>query len=132
MDRLWTPWRYDYVSRSRPGTRAGVPAALSAWSDSAEPDRDCVFCNMLAAADYAVAQGMPVEEAELAAHILLRGPACFLCLNAYPYSTGHTLIVPYRHVDSLAALETATAEEMIGHGQRIEAALRDVYLGRTD
>ncbi|MGP8258655.1 MAG: HIT family protein [Acidobacteriaceae bacterium] len=127
MDRLWTPWRYQYVSHSEGSSRPGVPAALSAWSDSGAEDHDCVFCNMIAAVDYAIAHGMPVEEAEKAAHILARQPACFLCLNAYPYTTGHILIVPYRHLDSLAALPPGEAQEMIALTQRVESLLREVY-----
>lgn len=127
MERLWTPWRYDYVSRSGQSSRAGVPHALSAWSDSGAADLDCVFCNMIAAVDYAIAHGMPPEDAEAAAHILHRGPTCYLCLNAYPYSTGHTLILPYRHTHSLAALEPAEVLEFITLAQTMERALQSVY-----
>jgi ATP adenylyltransferase len=127
MERLWTPWRYDYVSRAEEPSRAGVPPALSAWAESGAEDQNCVFCNMIAAVDFAIAQGMVPEDAEKAAYILLRGPSCFLCLNAFPYSTGHTLIVPYRHVDSLAALEPEAAQEMMALAQRMESVLRTVY-----
>jgi ATP adenylyltransferase len=82
---------------------------------------------MIAAVDHAVAQGMPREEAEMAAHILVRGSSCFLCLNAFPYSTGHILIVPYVHVDSLAALPQSAAREMMDLAQRVESVLRAVY-----
>ncbi len=82
---------------------------------------------MIAAVDYAVAHGMAREVAEKAAHLLVRGPLCFLCLNAYPYATGHILIVPYRHVDSLAALPSGDAQEMMGMAQRVERVLRAVY-----
>jgi ATP adenylyltransferase len=82
---------------------------------------------MIAATDYAIAQGMAREDAEKAARILYRGPSCFLCLNAFPYATGHTLIVPYRHIDSLAALEPEAAQEMMALAQRMESALRTVY-----
>jgi ATP adenylyltransferase len=127
MERLWTPWRYDYVSRAQEPTRAGVPAALGAWAESGAEDLNCVFCNMIAAVDHAIAHGMAPEEAEKAAHILYRGPSCFLCLNAFPYATGHTLIVPYRHIDSLAALEPEAAQEMMSLAQRTESVLRAVY-----
>jgi ATP adenylyltransferase len=127
MERLWTPWRYEYVSRAEDTSRPGVPHALNAWPGSDSGESDCVFCNMIAAVDYAIAQGMPVEEAEKAPHILLRGTACFLCLNAFPYATGHILIVPYRHVDSLVALPTDEAQEMMALAQRVESVLRDVY-----
>jgi ATP adenylyltransferase len=127
MERLWTPWRYEYVSRAKDSSRPGVPTALSAWLESGADDSNCVFCNMIAATDYAVAQGMPVAEAEKATHILVRGSYCFLCLNAFPYSTGHILIVPYRHTDSLAALPPAEAQEMMDLAQRVESVLRTVY-----
>ncbi|MGD0796131.1 MAG: HIT domain-containing protein [Acidobacteriaceae bacterium] len=127
MDRLWTPWRYDYVSRSQDAATPGVPDALSAWPVPGAAHHNCVFCNMIAAVNHAVANGMSPEDAERAAHILLRGPLCFLCLNAFPYATGHILIVPYLHVDSLAALPTPDAQEMMALAQRVETVLRAVY-----
>ena len=128
MERLWTPWRYEYVTRAdEPSSCPGVPAALSAWTQSGAADCGCVFCNLIAAADYAVAQGMPVAQAEMAAHVLVRAKACFLCLNAFPYTTGHILIVPYRHLDSLAGLPPEDAQEMMALAQRVERVLRVVY-----
>jgi ATP adenylyltransferase len=133
MERLWTPWRYDYVTRSADtvspaaAVTLGVPAELSAWPETATDDRHCVFCNMIAAVDYAIAHGMKTEEAERAARVVLRGESCFICLNAFPYSTGHVLILPYVHVDSLAALDRAAADEMIELAQRMETVLRGVY-----
>jgi ATP adenylyltransferase len=125
MDRLWTPWRYNYITRADPQARTGVPPALADWP--AAEDKHCVFCNMIAATDYAIARGMAKEVAEQASHILHRGPHCFVCLNAYPYATGHVLILPYRHVDSLAALPAESAQEMILTAQRIESSLRQIY-----
>jgi len=127
MDRLWTPWRYEYVSRNKDSDRPGVPIALDAWPGPGDNDCQCVFCNMIAAVDYAVAEGMSRDEAEKAAHLLARGESCFLCLNAFPYSTGHILIVPYRHVDSLAAFPAGEASEMMALAQRVESVLRTVY-----
>lgn len=125
MDRLWTPWRYSYVSRSEPTARKGVPAALDAWPE--EEDRHCVFCNLIASANYAIALGMDPEEADQAALIVLRGEHCFICLNRFPYATGHILIVPHRHLDSLTRLPIEAAEEMIHLAQRAETVLRSVY-----
>ena len=127
MDRLWTPWRYEYVTRAKESAAPGVPAALTAWVESGAPVTDCVFCNMIAAADYAVRQGMPAADAEKAAYILARTRHTYLCLNAFPYATGHILIVPYRHVDSLAALSPEEAQEMMDLAQRVERVLRTVY-----
>jgi ATP adenylyltransferase len=125
MDRLWTPWRYSYVTNSLPGARRGVPPELAGWPS--DFDTGCVFCNMIAAVDYAIAQGMAVDAAEKAAHIVLRGPLSFTCLNAFPYASGHVLILPYAHQASLAELAPATAQEIMATAQRIETALRKVY-----
>jgi ATP adenylyltransferase len=125
MDRLWTPWRYSYITRSDPQARTGVPAALADWP--AAEDRHCVFCNIIAATDYAIAHGMQPEIAEQASYIVHRGVHCFVCLNAYPYSTGHLLIVPHLHVDSLAALPPDAAQEMMFTAQQAETSLRRVY-----
>jgi ATP adenylyltransferase len=127
MDRLWTPWRYSYITRSEPQARSGVPAALNAWPPSEADDKHCVFCNMIAAVDYAIAHGMAREAAEQAARIVYRGKHCFICLNIYPYSTGHVLIVPYQHLDSLASLPAEAAHELIHLAQRAESALREAY-----
>ena len=127
MERLWTPWRYEYVSRAEDDSRPGVPEALNGWPGLGNHDHNCVFCNMIAAVDHAIEGGMPVDEAERAARVVVRGATCFLCLNAYPYATGHVLIVPYRHLGSLAALPPQDAIEMIDLAQRVERVLQAVY-----
>jgi ATP adenylyltransferase len=130
MDQLWTPWRYAYITgESRPAEPRfkGVPAALSAWPGPALGDHDCVFCNMIHATDYAIAQGMTQEAAERESLIVSRGPTTYLCLNRYPYATGHVLIVPYAHTDSLTSLAPEVAQEIMSTAQRVEAILRKVY-----
>ena len=127
MDRLWTPWRYSYITRVDPQARTGAPAELNAWPPTEAEDKHCIFCNMIAAMDYAIARGMDREAAERAAHLVYRGEHCFICLNAYPYSTGHVMIVPYQHLASLADLPVAAANEMMALAQRSEGALREVY-----
>jgi ATP adenylyltransferase len=124
MDRLWTPWRYAYVTGADRGrSKPGVPESLAAWPG----DLHCVFCNLIAAADYAIAQGMPREEAEEAAGILERGASCYMVLNGFPYNSGHLMVVPYLHEASLAALPPATAMEMMMLARRAERVLRAVY-----
>jgi ATP adenylyltransferase len=124
MDRLWTPWRYAYVTgEEKAMPKRGVPEALAAWPG----EMHCVFCNMIAAVDYATANGMEREAAEQAAHILEHGESCFLVLNAYPYNGGHLMVVPYRHEASLAGLPLQEAEEMMRLARRAERVLRQVY-----
>ena len=126
MDRLWTPWRYNYITGTDTSSRRkGVPARLNHWPDG--EDKNCVFCNMIAAADYAIANGMAVGEAEGAIFLVWRGKGCYVCLNAYPYGTGHVMIVPYEHGASLAKLPVDVAHEMIQIAQAVERCLRAVY-----
>lgn len=138
MDRLWTPWRYAYVTRTpqtdapQPGAeqatdlvpaRPGVPPSLAAWPG----DCGCVFCNLIAAADYAVTHGTARDEADRAVLILERGATCFLVLNTFPYNSGHLMVVPYEHAASLAGLPAATAAELMHLARRAERVLRAVY-----
>ena len=123
MDRLWTPWRYSYITEPKAKARQGVPEALAAWPG----DRGCVFCNLIAAADWAVSRGMPALEAERAIFLLERGKSCFVLLNGFPYNNGHLMVLPFEHERSLAALPLATAEEMMRLARRAETALRTVY-----
>ena len=51
----------------------------------------------------------------------------FIGAKQWPYTPGHVLIVPYLHVDSLATLPAAAAEEMIRTAQRLETTLHKVY-----
>ena len=127
MDRLWTPWRYEYVSRTHESLAPGVPAALNGWVESGAQPSDCVFCNMIAAVDYAIQHGAPADQADKFVHLLVREMSCYLCLNAFPYGTGHILIVPYRHLASLADLPANEAAEMMSLAQRVERVLRNVY-----
>jgi ATP adenylyltransferase len=123
MDYLWTPWRYAYVTSADTAMRPGVPQSLSAWPG----DLGCVFCNLIASIDYAIAHGMSADKAEAAGGLLLRGAHCFICLNAYPYTSGHIMVMPYAHLDRIALLSVEAAHELIGLAQRTERALERVY-----
>ncbi len=100
MDRLWTPWRYQYVTKALP-----VPASGSS----------CVFCAKAEASN---------DDADLVVH---RGTHNFVVLNRFPYSCGHLMIVPFEHVDSLAGAARETAAEMMDLARTAEAVLRQVY-----
>jgi ATP adenylyltransferase len=123
VDHLWTPWRYAYVTESGRTQRQGIPDELSAWPG----DEGCVFCNMIASVNYAVANGMAAETAEAAAGIVLRAQHCFICLNRYPYTSGHIMVLPYEHQASLAALSKETANELMDLAQKSECALAKAY-----
>ena len=123
VDQLFTPWRYTYVSEVDKKTRQGIPEELSAWPG----DTGCVFCNMIASVDYAIEHGMAREEADRAAGILNRATHNFVCLNRYPYTSGHLMVVPYEHQSSLASVHPTTTHEMMDLAQRVETILAAAY-----
>jgi ATP adenylyltransferase len=129
MDLLWTPWRYRYITaadktdKNGKPRRLGVPDELNDWPDNL----GCVFCNLLASVNYAIANGMPADKAEAAAGLVARGKDCFICLNAFPYTSGHVMVIPHVHEASLAALPLTTAHELIDLAQQTERVLRTIY-----
>ena len=123
MDHLWTPWRFAYVTTAESAVRPGVPEALADWPG----DHGCVFCNLIASIDHAIANGMDREKAEAAGLLVLRARHSFICLNAYPYISGHVMVMPYAHIDRLAALPPESAHELIDLAQLTERALERLY-----
>ncbi|MGA7377232.1 MAG: HIT domain-containing protein [Candidatus Sulfotelmatobacter sp.] len=86
-----------------------------AYVSTAEKATGCVFCNAVAAND---------DEKTL---IIYRVKLCFVILNAYPYTPGHVMIVPYAHLDELRKLPAEAASEMMTLSQRMESLLRELY-----
>src|SRR5262245_2067388 len=75
---------------------------------------ECVFCAAL-------------ESEAGRALIVAEGPTCYVILNLYPYNSGHLMIVPRRHVGTLAALESAELTELAALTRRAEMALTEAY-----
>jgi ATP adenylyltransferase len=99
MDVLWAGWRSAYMSEVQQGTE----------SDG------CLFCEL------------PGTDDE-SAYILERGEAAYSVLNLYPYTSGHLMITPYRHVGApgdLSGDEQGDVWRLLGRSQ---AAL-DAVLG---
>lgn len=94
QQRLWTPWRMRYVG----GERRPTPPGVSIFS--------------AIAAD-------PAHDAEN--FVLHRGTCAFVVMNLYPYNTGHCMVVPYRQVAALDALD---------EGEMIEIGLLLPWLTR--
>jgi ATP adenylyltransferase len=86
-----------------------------AYVSSTEKTSGCVFCQAVESGDDAKAR------------IAYRGPHCFIILNAYPYTPGHVMIVPYAHLDELRKLPPQAAHEMMNLSQRMESVLRELY-----
>jgi ATP adenylyltransferase len=86
-----------------------------AFVTSAEKASGCLFCEVLRAGD------------DEKAFIVHRDKHCFVILNAYPYTSGHVMVVPYQHTDQLQALSPEAAHEMMDLTRRMESILRDLY-----
>ncbi len=55
------------------------------------------------------------------------GGRCYVILNKYPYSNGHLLVVPRRHVGTLAGLDAAELSELAVLMQAAEKVLTAAY-----
>ena len=84
-ERLWNGWRAAYVG--------AVPVQPT--------DGHSVFT--------AILQSGLSDEASYVVH---RGDTVFVLLNAFPYATGHTLVVPYREIAHLEDLDVQESAEM--------------------
>lgn len=83
LRHLWAGWRSEYMATA------------------GDTEVACVFCRILSS-------GEPDE----ATHIVWRGETVFAILNAFPYTSGHLMVMPYRHVGELEALDAAEATEL--------------------
>ena len=59
--------------------------------------------------------------------VLFRGRLCYVILNLYPYNNGHLMVVPNRHVGTLAAATADELTELIRLTRLAEMALSDAY-----
>ena len=85
-------------------------AYVSGSSDAGE----CIFCTAL-------------DTDAAAPLIVFRGDTCFVILNLFPYNNAHLMIVPKRHIASLAALSTEERGEMMALAAVAEAAITEAY-----
>ena len=56
--------------------------------------------------------------------VLVRKPAAFVIMNRYPYSNGHVMVVPNRHVGSLEDLGDEELLEMMRLVRTVSTVLR--------
>ncbi|MBI5167265.1 MAG: HIT domain-containing protein [candidate division NC10 bacterium] len=67
----------------------------------------------------------PKEGRDSENFILFRGEAVFIIMNIFPYNSGHLLIAPYRHIDTLALLTKEEAAELMAFAQKSEKVLKE-------
>ncbi len=94
--RLHAPWRMEYISQT------------------ASPRDGCIFCTK------------PVQEKDRENGILYHGKLAYIILNAFPYNSGHLMIIPYQHTADFTELNAATLQEMMTLAQLALATLNRV------
>jgi ATP adenylyltransferase len=95
MERLWSPWRMQYINAPH------------------GDDDSCIFCELLDAGD------------DERSFILARDGSAFALLNAYPYNPGHLMVAPARHVGELTELTDPELRDASRLQQRAVQALRE-------
>ena len=96
MDHLWRERMAYILGTARP------------------PEGVCVFCEA------------PQQADDAKVYILHRGQLAYVILNIFPYNTGHVMINPYAHVDSIEKLDANALLEIMQLINLSLAALRSV------
>ncbi|MCX6345270.1 MAG: HIT domain-containing protein [Armatimonadetes bacterium] len=94
MERLWAPWRLEYMVADRVD--------------------GCIFCVF------------PSQNDDEKNRILLRGEHAYVIMNAFPYSNGHLLIPPYRHIGDFSELNDDENLEIMQLAQKCCNALKNI------
>jgi ATP adenylyltransferase len=97
MDFIWSPWRYDYLASG--GTKPS----------------SCVFC---------VTSDRTHDPERL---IVFRGTHNVVILNLFPYTSGHVMVAPYEHLDTISLAKPEQLLEMMQLAQRLIAVLKKLY-----
>ena len=105
LEHLWAGWRQAYIKgETSPQSLVETPEGLSIFS--------------------AIEQsGLPDEETL----IIYRGETCFVLLNVYPYTTGHTMVIPLREVEALTDLTPQEYEELWQLVKKVVQSLEEAY-----
>lgn len=101
FERLWNGWRSTYVSSVGSSDDGGDGSVFTKILRSQLPDDET--------------------------NIVHRGEHVFVILNAYPYGTGHTLVLPYREVADLESLTAAETTELWAAVTDTVRAVKNAY-----
>ncbi len=105
LDHLWAGWRTEYIASASSAPRSAEQSA-------------CVFCRILAS-----------SEPDTETHVLWRhasGRAAAI-LNAYPYGSGHLMVMPTRHVSDLEVLDPDESGDVWGGVVAAVTAVKAAY-----
>lgn len=102
LDRFSAAWREGYVSSVVANEHAGT-------------EGECVFC------------ALALEEISEDSGVLWRSAFSYVALNAFPYGSGHLLVLPRRHVKSPTDLTDAEYQDFTQAIRATIAALEKAY-----
>src|SRR5262245_15835894 len=118
LDRLWSPWRMEYIhAELRKSKRAGAARASGSARASrsrkhtASEAEACLFCRVREAA------------ADREHLVLARRPHALLMLNRYPYNPAHLMVAVARHAAQFSELEAAERNDLLDLTALAERAL---------
>ena len=89
MPRMWSGWRLPYITRNDDPRTHDLPSDGSIFEG--------IF-----------GSGLPDETT----YILWRGATCFALMNAFPYTSGHLMVLPQRAVSELEGLSDEEYTEL--------------------
>ena len=118
LEQLWAGWRAGYVaSVSGPAEPEAASSTDPLDGVPAEPGSSCVFCRIIASG--------ASDEARL---VVREAAETIVIMNAYPYASGHLLVMPIRHVSELSELEPSESAELWSVTRDAAAAIEAAYL----
>jgi ATP adenylyltransferase len=97
MDTLHAPWRIQYILAPKP-----PPSDVSLFTRAAQANDD------------------------IAHHVLVRERTCFAMLNAYPYTGGHLMVIPYKQVPDFNELTDQELLDLMKLTRRAQGVLTRV------
>jgi ATP adenylyltransferase len=107
LENLWAGWRHTYIQEATERERTG---------GLLHDETSCVFCRL--------AESGPPSLDNL---VVWRGAWSFVVLNAYPYASGHVLVLPLRHAGALSDLTDQESAEVWSATQDSVAAIERAY-----
>jgi ATP adenylyltransferase len=96
MDSLHAPWRIEYILSPK------------------QPSTESLFTRIAQSND---------DESNL---VIIRDRTCYALLNAYPYTGGHLMIVPYKQVTDMNGLTDEELTDLLKLTRRCQNALTKV------
>ena len=95
-----------------------LPAVWAPWRETfvlGKKEKGCIFCHRLQ---------RKKDKTDL---ILFRGQTNFVLMNLFPYTSGHLMIVPNRHIAGLAELTAEEAAEMMRLAARAVEGMKRAF-----